>query len=429
LGPALINQDVEILMTFAAQAGLALDNAHAYHQIAEINAHLEERVQARTQELEVANTQLKEHDKSRSEFLAHVSHELRSPLTSIKGMAENMVCGLTGTINPKQEQYLTRIQSNVGRLTHMIADLLDRAKLEAGKIELNVSTLPILPLVEDIVEQFQPLAGTKNQQILLFPPSPHLTVLADGDKVRQILNNLIENAIKYTPDAGAIHIQLRQDHEKYITISVTDTGEGIPAQALPHIFTPFFRIKRNRPIAVQGLGLGLSITKQLIELQEGTIEVSSQENKGTTFVISLPQGSPPTAMIKKPQPLQNLHILVVDDDRDICAFLVDRLKGDGFHVEFALNAQEALQALFSTSFNGIILDIGLPDISGLTVLEHIRRDYPKLPVIMITATEAEDRAKSAMDRGANAYLLKPLDPRQLAYVLGEWIGKKEPRPH
>jgi signal transduction histidine kinase len=111
--------------------------------------------------------------------------------------------------------------------------------------------------------------------------------LADGDKVRQILNNLTENAIKYTPDAGAIHIQLRQDHEKCITISVTDTGEGIPAQALPHIFTPFFRIKRNRPIAVQGLGLGLSITKQLIELQEGTIEVSSQENKGTTFVISL----------------------------------------------------------------------------------------------------------------------------------------------
>lgn len=429
MGPALTHHDVEIMMTFAAQAGLALDNAHAYQQIAEINAHLEERVQARTEELESANAQLQEIDKSRSEFLAHVSHELRSPLTSIKGMAENMVCGLTGSINPKQEQYLTRIQTNVGRLTHMIADLLDRAKLEAGKIELNIRSLPILPLVEDIVEQFQPLAGTKNQQVLLVPTSPHLTVLADGEKVRQILNNLIENAIKYTPEGGSIHIQIGQTNEKHINISVTDTGEGIPAQALPHIFTPFFRIKRNRPITVQGLGLGLSITKQLIELQEGTIEVSSQENQGTTFIIALPQGSLPTAITPKPQSLRNAHILVADDDRDICAFLVDRLKGDGFYVEFAINGQEALQAIFSTSFDGIILDIGLPDISGLTVLEHIRRDHPKLPVIMITATEAEDRAKSAMERGANAYLLKPLDPQQLAYVLGEWVGKKESSIH
>lgn len=428
MGPALTQDDVEIMMTFAAQAGLALDNAHAYHQIAELNAHLEERVQARTQELEVANAQLQEHDKSRSEFLAHVSHELRSPLTSIKGMAENMACGLTGTINPKQEQYLTRIQTNVSRLTHMIADLLDRAKLEAGKIELNIRALPTLPLVEDIVEQFQPLASAKHQQLRLLNASPHLMVLADGEKVRQILNNLIENAIKYTPEGGTIRIQIGQEGQS-VKISVTDTGEGIPAQALPHIFTPFFRIKRNRPIAVQGLGLGLSITKQLIELQEGTIEVSSQENKGTTFVISLPQGSPPTAMTKIPQPLQNPHILVVDDDRDICAFLVDRLKGEGFQVEFAINGQEALQAIFSTSFDGILLDIGLPDMSGLAVLEHIRQEHPKLPVIMITATEAEDRAKSAMERGANAYLLKPLDPRQLTYVLGEWLGKKEASIH
>jgi two-component system, response regulator FlrC len=108
--------------------------------------------------------------------------------------------------------------------------------------------------------------------------------------------------------------------------------------------------------------------------------------------------------------------------------LVDRLKGDGFQVEFAINGQEALQAIFSTSFDGIILDIGLPDISGLTVLEQIRKDHPKLPVIMITATEAEDRAKSAMERGANAYLLKHLDPRQLAYVLGEWLEKKNSLP-
>ncbi|MEO8326790.1 MAG: ATP-binding protein, partial [Nitrospirota bacterium] len=424
MGPALTHHDVEIMMTFAAQAGLALDNTHAYQQVAEMNAHLEERVQVRTRELEMTNAQLQDIDKSRSESLAHVSHELRSPLTSIKGMAENMVCGLTGAINPKQEQYLTRIQSNVGRLTHMVADLLDRVKLEAGKIELNVRTLPILPLVEDSIEQFQPLACTKNQQLLLWPASPHLTVLADGEKMRQILNNLIENAIKYTPEKGSIQVQIGQDHEKLITISVTDTGEGIPAQALPHIFTPFFRIKRNRPLTVQGLGLGLSITKQLIELQQGTIEVTSQENQGSTFVISLPQGSPHTATTLRPQPLQNPHILVVDDDRDICAFLVDRLQGDGFHVEFALNAQEALQAIFSTAFDGIILDIGLPDISGLTVLEDIRRDHPKLPVIMITATEAEDHAKSAMERGANAYLLKPLDPKQLAYVLGEWLGKK-----
>lgn len=425
MGPTLTNHDVEIMMTFAAQAALALDNAHAYQQIAEINAHLEERVQARTKELEIANAQLQEIDRSRTAFLAHVSHELRSPLTSIKGMAENMACGLTGTITPKQEQYLTRIQTNVSRLTHMIADLLDRAKLEAGKIELNIRPVPILPLVEDIVEQFQHLASAKHQQVLLVQGSPHLIVLADADKVRQILNNLIENAIKYTPEGGTIRVQISQTELQIVTISVTDTGEGIPAQALPHIFTPFFRIKRNRPIAVQGLGLGLSITKQLIELQQGTIEVCSQENQGTTFIITLPKGPPPSWSTSPSQAPQQTHLLVVDDDPDICAFLVDRLNGEGFQVEAAGNGQEALQAIASNTFDGVLLDIGLPDISGLVVLEHIRQRQSRLPVIMITATEAEDRAKSAMERGANAYLLKPLDPKQLAYVLGEWVGKKE----
>ncbi|MDH3503940.1 MAG: hybrid sensor histidine kinase/response regulator [Nitrospirota bacterium] len=427
VAPPLNHHDVEIMLTFAAQAGLALDNTNAYQQIAELNANLEERVQVRTKELEVANTQLQEHDRYRSQFVAHVSHELRSPLTSMKGFVENMVDGLTGPISQKQEQYLTRIQTNIGRLTHMIVDLLDRAKLEAGKMEVSINTVLIVPLVKDIVEQFQPLAYAKGQQLTLWEPPSPLTVLADGDKVNQIVNNLIENAIKYTPHGGAISVKIRPDHNQRVEISVTDTGEGIPPLALPHIFTPFFRIKRNRPLSIQGLGLGLSITKQLLELQHGTIEVSSQEDQGTTFTITLPHHAPPTTTPTRP--LDNNRILVVDDDPDICEFLVDRLKGEGFQVDSASNGQEALLATATTAFAGIFLDIGLPDISGLVVLEQIRVNHPRLPVIMVTATKAEDRAKSAMEKGANAYLLKPLDPTQFSYVLREWFqADKQPTP-
>ena len=426
-GHALSEDDLEVMVTLASQVAIALDNTRAYRQIEELNAGLELRVQERTAELEAANEELKELDRLKSQFLAHVSHELRSPLTSIKGFAENMLEGMTGVTTEKQVQYLRRIQANSGRLARMISDLLDRSKLEAGKMELSLGDVPVIELAGEVTEQFKPLAQSKGQQLTLQYSQPDLTVHADADKVNQVLTNLVENALKYTPKNGSINVKIESMDPQGVLISVMDTGHGIPADALPHIFTPFFRVKRPAHKQVEGLGLGLSISKQLVEMQGGMLSVESTEGQGTTFFLTLPQGHavPPPLPLTRPH---EKYILVVDDDADIRQLLVDRLRAEGFLVKAASNGQEALGALKVHPFDGVILDIGLPDINGLEILQGLRKTHPSLPVIMITATEAEERARTAMKHGANAYLLKPFDPVRFRYVTGQWFGRKMPNP-
>ena len=168
--------------------------------------------------------------------------------------------------------------------------------------------------------------------------------------------------------------------------------------------------------------MGLSISKPFVEMQGGTLAVESTEGKGTTFSLPRSQATPPLLTVNL---LQEKRILVVDDDSDIRQLLVDRLQGEGFQVEAATNGKEALEALKVHPFDGVILDIGLPDMNGLEVLQDFKKTHPVLPVIMVTATEAEDRAQTAIQQGATAYLLKPFDPVQFRYVAGQWFGRKE----
>ena len=423
-GHSLTQEDLEVMVTFASQVAIALDNTRAYHQIEELNAGLELRVQERTAELETANEELKELDRLKSQFLAHVSHELRSPLTSIKGFAENMLEGMAGTTTEKQVQYLRRIQANSGRLARMISDLLDRSKMEAGKMELSMGNVPVIELTREVTEQLKPSAQMKGQHLSLEYSQSDLMVQADGDKLNQVLTNLIENALKYTPREGSIRVQVEPMDPQLVHFSIIDTGQGIPPDALHSIFTPFFRVKSPAFQHIEGLGLGLSITRQLVEMQGGALAVKSKEGKGTTFSFTLPR-SHATPLIPTVGLFQEKHILVVDDDVDIRQFLVDRLRGEGFQVTAASNGHEALESLKVHTFDGVILDIGLPDMDGLDVLQDFRKAHPVVPIIMSTATEAEERAKTAMKHGATAYLLKPFDPVQFRYVIGQYFGRNE----
>jgi len=291
-------------------------------------------------------------------------------------------------------------------------------------MELSMGNIPVIELTREVTEQFKPSAQIKGQHLALEYSQPDLMVHADGDKVNQVLINLIENALKYTPKDGSIRVQIEPKGPHLIHFSVIDTGQGIPADALPYIFTPFFRVKRPSLKHIEGLGLGLSISKQLVEMQGGTLSVESTEGKGTTFSFTLPrsQATPPIPTVDLSQ---EKRILVVDDDSDIRQLLVDRLQGEGFQVEAATNGHEALEALRVHTFDGVILDIGLPDMDGLEVLQDLRTTHPDVPVIMITATKAEERAQTAMKHGATAYLLKPFDPVQFRYVTGQCFGRKE----
>ena len=416
----LTNDDLELISTLASQVAIALDNTQAYGEIEALNLGLEARVHERTEELETANAKLKQMDRLKSQFLAHVSHELRTPLTSIVGFTDNMLEGLVGSLNLKQEQYLSRIKANSARLARMITDLLDLSRVEAGKMAVSFDQVALPALVEEVIEQIRPLAYAKEIRLQCHTVAPDIIVRADPDRVSQIATNLLDNAIKYTDEGGTVTVVIAATSSGIATVSVTDTGQGIPKDALAKLFDPFFRVNQEDRRHSKGLGLGLAIVKELVELHGGTITVESEVGKGSTFEFTLPLVTPD--QLEEPRAdAPPLRILVVDDDQDIRDLLRDRLQADGYSVQTARDGRQTMELLRQGSIDGVMLDIGIPELNGLEVLNLLRRTDKELPVVIMTAVEALDRALLAMESGAQAYLLKPFDIGQLKLVVDRWF--------
>jgi signal transduction histidine kinase/predicted hydrocarbon binding protein/uncharacterized protein (DUF2267 family) len=417
---SLTQDDLKLIGTLAAQVAIALDNTNAYRQIEELIAGLEEKVRERTAELELANERLREMDRLKSKFLSHVSHELRTPLTSIKGLTENALGGLAGPLNDKLHGYLDRVGVNTDRLIRMISDLLEQTRIEAGKLELQPSEVDLGKCADEVAEQLRPLALAKRQKLELVSPSSPLNVWADEDRLIQILTNLVHNAIKFTPEEGEIAVCITSERPNFAEVRIRDTGEGIHPDALPKIFDPFFRIGQEQRRGPKGLGLGLSIVKNLVELHGGTITVQSELGKGSEFHVTLPLHPPIETSDRTARSAQRL--LVVDDDPDIREFLADRLGSLGYTVQAAADGTTALAALQGKSFDGMILDIGIPGPDGLEVLRQARTRGCTIPVVMVTATGSKDRAVQALTMGAQAYLLKPFDAETLQGAVQRWFG-------
>lgn len=405
---SLTSDDLELLTTFAHQVAIALDNASAYQQIEELNVGLEAKVQERTKELEQA-------DRLRSQFLSHVSHELKTPMTSIKGFLQNMLDGLTGGVNDKQQRYLSRMLENSERLIRMIEDLLDRTRIQTGKLEVTPTELDLGQCVADVIEQLRPLAQVKRQTVEVVYPAVPLVVWADRDRLFQIIINLVQNAMKFTSEEGRITVTVQKDNHRHAGVSVRDTGPGIPAEFLDKIFDPFFRVKQSRT-AVKGLGLGLSIVRTLVELHGGTIEARSPEGDGAELYFTLPIRVSMDTRVQATSG-DRTCILVVDDDKDIRELLEDRLRATGYEVETETDGLRALDAVHSGRFSGVILDIGLPSLDGMEVLKQIRQKNQQMPIIMISASGVKESAVRAIGLGAQAYLLKPFDIEELQRVL------------
>ena len=277
---SLTQDDLELMMTVAHQVAIALDNASAYEQIEDLNVGLEAKVRERTAELEQA-------DRLRSQFLSHVSHELKTPLTSIKGFLQNLLDGLTGPLNEKQQRYLSRMLDNSDRLIRMIEDLLDRTRIQSGRLDLVPGEIDLGHCVADAVEQLRLLAQAKRQTLEAVVPPVPLMVWADRDRLIQIVTNLVQNAVKFTPEGGSIMVTVRQENQTLAGVSVRDTGPGIPPEFLDQIFDPFFRVKQARS-GMKGLGLGLSIVRTLVELQGGTIVARSEPGQGAELSFTIP---------------------------------------------------------------------------------------------------------------------------------------------
>ncbi len=226
-------------------------------------------------------------DELKSQFLSNVSHELRTPLTSIKGYADNLLDGVVGELDERQRRYIERISQNSERLVKMINDLLSLSRIEAGRIEFNPTDFSLYSLMEEMVFEFTNMAKKRGVS-LSFNCPPDLTIFADGDKLREVIINLLDNAVKFTPSGGRVTLQA-EDRERCVDISVEDTGAGIPQESLDEIFDRFHQVQMRGKVNSEGIGIGLAIVKSLVELHGGNVTVRSEPGKGSRFTVTLPK--------------------------------------------------------------------------------------------------------------------------------------------
>jgi signal transduction histidine kinase len=409
---SVTQDDLELMMTVAHQVAIALDNAAAYEQIEDLNMGLEVKVGERTYELEQA-------DRVRSQFLSLVSHELKTPLTSIKGFLQNLLDGLTGPLNEKQQQYLSRMLDNSDRLIRMIEALLDRTRIQSGRLDLVPGEIDLGQCVAEAVEQLRLLAQAKQQTLEAVAPSAPLMVWADRDRLIQIVTNLVQNAVKFTPEGGSITVTVKQENQTLAGVSVRDTGPGIPAEFLDQIFDPFFRAKQVRS-GIKGLGLGLSIVRTLVELQGGTIVARSEPGQGAELSFTIPL-LPTVALLRGSAAVEVPRILVVEDDPDIRQLVQERLRAMGYRVQSAVDGVQAVEVMRGERFQGMMLDVGIPSLDGTDVLRHIRTWDQQIPIVMIAGADSKESAVRAIGMGAQAYMLKPFDVDELQRVADYWF--------
>lgn len=233
---------------------------------------------------------LKELDKMKSEFIAMVAHELRAPIATVEQQLTVIIGGMAGELNEKQQQMITRAKERTRSVLTLIKDLLDFSKIEAGKMVQYKEPLSLAEVIPRVVEAMKADAEGKNIRIEILHPLSGSIIQADQNSMEGILNNLISNAIKYTPDGGRVTISL-DDDDSFVKVSVTDTGIGIKGEDIPRIFDKFYRVKSSDTRQIVGTGLGLSIVKSIVDAHMGTISVESTEGKGTTFSVLLPKAA------------------------------------------------------------------------------------------------------------------------------------------
>jgi signal transduction histidine kinase len=282
--------DLRLATALADRAALALENSRLYEQ---------ERVLRQT--LEGLNHQIQDANQRKTEFVTLVSHELRTPLASIMGYTELLLEGQGGLLGKRQRDWLGIISQNADRLETLIDDLLDTARIEMGKIALKHTPLDLMPLIQEVARALRPQIVRKGQWLTLELAEALPAVVGDADRIRQILTNLLSNALKYTPAGGRITITAREN-AGCVRVAVQDTGIGLTRHEQAQLFTPFFRAQHDTTQRAGGTGLGLAITRALVELHGGAMTVTSVPGRGSTFSFTLPTPQAPEDTAVGPAP-------------------------------------------------------------------------------------------------------------------------------
>ncbi|HHX8509205.1 TPA: response regulator [Vibrio diabolicus] len=396
-----------------------------------------EELESNIQIIQKQNDELQLADKLKDEFLATTSHELRTPLHGMVGIAETLASGANGAIPASQKYQLDIIIKSGQRLANLVDDLLDYHKMRYGSMDIQKSAMSLASATRLVLELSSHLLGNKTIRIINQVPADLKAVSADPQRLEQVLYNLIGNAIKYTSEGKiVISANVVDDH---VRVQVVDTGQGIPAEHLEHIFEPLIQAGQDASRYRQGAGLGLSISRQLIELMGGSLYVSSQPMVGTTFSFTLPLASEEEIQttqtlaahghfqipeidvennedLSLPENPDGPLLYVADDEPVNLRVLESFLRLEGYRVRTVSDGPETLALVEQEKPELLLLDIMMPGMSGYQVCSELREtyDHAELPIIMLTAlSQTEDRVRG-FEAGANDYLSKPFNKQELA---------------
>ena len=403
-------------------------------ELQEARDNLENEVAQRTAELQQANAALDKANKLKSEFLANMSHELRTPLNAIIGFAEVLRDELCGGLNAEQMVCALDIHASGKHLLQMINDILDLSKIEAGKMELQCEEFALLTALDGILSVVRDMANKKKLTVQINAPADLPDIYADPVKFKQIMYNLLSNAIKFTPEGGSITIEASLRDDEFF-ISVTDTGIGISPEDQLHLFDEFKQIDSSYSRQYEGTGLGLALTKRLVEMHGGEIGMESEPGKGSRFAFSLPARVVPinffgpentSLTLEFTEPLEvepaadkpRKTVLVAEDNLQAAQLLAIFLIEAGYNVVVARNGEEAVKKAREIKPFAITLDVMLPKKDGWQVLQELKSlaETENIPVIIISIA---DECDIGVSLGAVGYLIKPVDKRQLLHILTE----------
>ena len=289
-GNAYLGQDETMLNTIANEVVIAIQNALQFEEIKQFNITLQEKIDAATKQLRSANSKLKELDATKDEFISMASHQLRTPLTTIKGYLSMILDGDVGKIKTDEKDLVQHAFDSAERMVYLIADLLNVSRLQSGKFVIDNKPTNLPQVVKGEVQQLKEQATNREINMNYIPPKEYPTLNLDETKIRQVIMNFLDNALYYTPKGGEVTVELSATGDS-ASLTITDTGVGVPKALQHHLFTKFYRAENARKMRPDGTGLGLYMAKKVVVAQGGAIIFKSMENKGSTFGFSFPRSS------------------------------------------------------------------------------------------------------------------------------------------
>ncbi|MBD2101891.1 ATP-binding protein [Leptolyngbya sp. FACHB-261] len=420
---------IGLLCALGGQAATAIENARLINALEASNLALERQ----RAQIEAQNTQLVEANRLKSQFLASMSHELRTPLNAIIGFSQVLLRQRRDPLTPSQSDLLDRVLRNGNHLLDLINDVLDLSKIESGRLELQPQDFCLAGLVRSVCDSFDALAQSKQLRLTVTVEREPCLLYHDPLRLRQILTNLVSNALKFT-DTGEVEICLETSGAlaEQVILTVRDTGIGISPQHQATIFEEFRQVDQSSTRRHGGTGLGLAITQRLVVLMGGTIEVESTLGQGSTFTVRLPYRLPYELDPALPSlPVLNLStatpmpaspkVLLLDNSLDLVNILCEA----GYQVLRADSAEECLQLAQSQSPILVLLDPALPGLDGWQALYRLKLNPPTAQIPVILISQAENSGLGAT-LGASDYLMKPIRTQVLLTAVDRWTGSRSP---